>query len=306
MRLDNNIKLFKEIIEKTSAHFHVLNEYTEKDYWLTLLLKEIFKRNNDYVFKGGTSLSKCHHLINRFSEDIDISYEKSYFEIGISEKERKYKGISSSIKNVGIKVLHPEKLNRDGYFNRFECPYETLFDSKNVENKVIVELAAQTPSFPTIEKPIQSFVGEYLEKTGRHDLVIQYELEPFIVKTQSLSRTLVDKIFAICDYYLSHKCEKHSRHLYDISKILGVIELNEDIVLLFKQVREYRKNNPICLSAKDNVDISNILDEIITNDAYKEDYNNQTARLLYESYPYSKCIESLKQIRKLLIDYSLL
>ena len=80
----------------------------------------------------------------------------------------------------------------------------------------------------------------------------------------------------------------------------------QDVVLLFKQVREYRKNNPICLSAKDNVDISNILDEIITNDAYKEDYNNQTARLLYESYPYSKCIESLKQIRKLLIDYSLL
>ena len=306
MRLDEYQVIFKNIILNASDFLGIDREYIEKDYWLTLLLKGIFKHNNDYVFKGGTSLSKCHHLISRFSEDIDISYEKSYYEIGISEKERKYKGISSSIKAIGLMVLRPERLNRDGYFNRFECPYNTLFNNNKIEKKVIVELAAQTPSFPTIEKPIQSFVGEYLEKTGRHDLVIQYELEPFVVKTQSLSRTLVDKIFAICDYYLSHKCEKHSRHLYDISKILGVIELNEDIVLLFKQVKEYRKNNPICLSAKDNVDISNILDEIITNDAYKEDYNNQTARLLYESYPYSKCIESLKQIRKLLIDYSLL
>lgn len=306
MHLDEYQVIFNNLILNASDFLGIDREYIEKDYWLTLLLKEIFKHNSDYVFKGGTSLSKCHHLINRFSEDIDISYEKSYYEIGISEKERKYKGISSSIKAIGLMVLHPERLNRDGYFNRFECPYNTLFNNNKIEKKVIVELAAQTPSFPTIEKPIQSFVGEYLEKTGRHDLVIQYELEPFVVKTQSLSRTLVDKIFAICDYYLSHKCEKHSRHLYDISKILGVIELNEGIVLLFKQVREYRKNNPICLSAKDNVDISGILDEIITNDAYKEDYNNQTTRLLYESYPYSKCIEALKQIRKLLIDYSLL
>ena len=106
MRLDDNVELFKEVIENTAINFHVLNEYVEKDYWITLLLKEIFKHNNDYVFKGGTSLSKCHHLINRFSEDIDISYEKPYSEIGISEIERKYKGISSSIKTVEQYALY--------------------------------------------------------------------------------------------------------------------------------------------------------------------------------------------------------
>ena len=306
MRLDDNVELFKEVIENTAINFHVLNEYVEKDYWITLLLKEIFKHNNDYVFKGGTSLSKCHHLINRFSEDIDISYEKPYSEIGISEIERKYKGISSSIKTIGLEVLRPEKLNRDGYFNRFECSYPTLFVNNNIENKVIVELAAQTPSFPTVEKPIQSFVGEYLEKIGRNDLVTLYELESFVVKTQSLVRTLVDKVFAICDYYLSHKCERHSRHLYDINKILDSVELNEEVVALFKQVKEYRKGNPVCLSAQDGVNICDILNEIIESDAYKEDYNNQTTKLLYESHPYSKCIESLKQIRKLLIAQSLL
>ncbi|MFT8391080.1 MAG: nucleotidyl transferase AbiEii/AbiGii toxin family protein [Sporolactobacillus sp.] len=26
------------------------------------------------VFKGGTSLSKCYHLIHRFSEDIDLNF----------------------------------------------------------------------------------------------------------------------------------------------------------------------------------------------------------------------------------------
>ena len=116
----------------------------------------------------------------------------------------------------------------------------------------------------------------------------------------------MDKVFAVCDYYLSHKCERHSRHLYDINKILDSVELNEEVVVLFKQVKEYRKGNLVCLSAQDGVNLGDVLDEIINNDAFKDDYNNQTTRLLYELYPYSKCIDSLKQIRKFLIDYSLL
>ena len=44
----------------------------EKDYYVTLLLKEIVSSNPDIIFKGGTSLSKCFQIVNRFSEDLDI------------------------------------------------------------------------------------------------------------------------------------------------------------------------------------------------------------------------------------------
>lgn len=46
---------------------YVLEEYIEKDYWLVNILKSILSKDPDYVFKGGTSLSKCYHLINRLS-----------------------------------------------------------------------------------------------------------------------------------------------------------------------------------------------------------------------------------------------
>ena len=39
-----------------------------------MILKELSKRAPKCVFKGGTSLSKCHHVIDRFSEDIDIAF----------------------------------------------------------------------------------------------------------------------------------------------------------------------------------------------------------------------------------------
>lgn len=47
----------------------------EKDYWVTFILQYLFHDSpfKDYfIFKGGTSLSKCFHVINRFSEDIDL------------------------------------------------------------------------------------------------------------------------------------------------------------------------------------------------------------------------------------------
>lgn len=46
----------------------------EKDYYLTLFLKSLVARQRGIVFKGGTSLSKCHKVIDRFSEDIDLNY----------------------------------------------------------------------------------------------------------------------------------------------------------------------------------------------------------------------------------------
>ena len=50
----------------------------EKDWWVTLALKVAFstKWAPNLVFKGGTSLSKSWQLIERFSEDIDLSLER--------------------------------------------------------------------------------------------------------------------------------------------------------------------------------------------------------------------------------------
>jgi predicted nucleotidyltransferase component of viral defense system len=47
----------------------------EKDWWVTLSLKLVFNTPNakHFAFKGGTSLSKGWQLIDRFSEDIDVS-----------------------------------------------------------------------------------------------------------------------------------------------------------------------------------------------------------------------------------------
>ena len=69
----------------------------EKDFWVCWTLRELFSLPDigpRLTFKGGTSLSKCHGLIERFSEDIDLVIDRAVFDIkppdeaGIGSKER--------------------------------------------------------------------------------------------------------------------------------------------------------------------------------------------------------------------------
>lgn len=58
---------------ETSRPAHVL----EKDVWVVWTLRALFEspRVADLTFKGGTSLSKAFKVIDRFSEDIDLTYD---------------------------------------------------------------------------------------------------------------------------------------------------------------------------------------------------------------------------------------
>ena len=303
MKLHENKELFESSIKDFQNINKIKASFVEKDYWVTSVLKEIFANDIDFVFKGGTSLSKCHHVINRFSEDIDIAYVAPYRELSRNQIEKRFKRIERAIDDAGLMVENLENLRRGRYFNQFRCPYPSLFNDDSIEKKVLLELAVQTPSFPNVKVQIQSFIGEYFDKLGRHDLTIQYGLEPFEVMTQSLERTLVDKTFAICDYYLSNRVEKHSRHIYDLSKIITRIDMNDDLIELFKGVKEYRKHLSIALSSTGDKKIYEYLDEIIKNDYYKEDYDRLTNSLLYDQVQYEIAIKDIKKIQLFLEEH---
>jgi predicted nucleotidyltransferase component of viral defense system len=74
MRLHSNKELFTDAIRVTAQKMNIPPEFVEKDYWVTFALFSIFTNEigAETVFKGGTALSKCFSIIERFSEDIDL------------------------------------------------------------------------------------------------------------------------------------------------------------------------------------------------------------------------------------------
>src|SRR3989338_3337391 len=57
----------------------------EKDFWVCWTLQRLFTLeypSAGLVFKGGTSLSKVYQAIDRFSEDVDLSFDRSALGFG--------------------------------------------------------------------------------------------------------------------------------------------------------------------------------------------------------------------------------
>jgi hypothetical protein len=64
-----------EVLEEAASRQGLHPAIMEKDFWVCWILMKLFDDgmlSKHLVFKGGTSLSKAHHLIERFSEDIDL------------------------------------------------------------------------------------------------------------------------------------------------------------------------------------------------------------------------------------------
>ena len=69
----------KDLFQITARSLSVDSAIIEKDFWVVVVLMALFGKNapSSFVFKGGTSLSKAFQLINRFSEDIDITIDRT-------------------------------------------------------------------------------------------------------------------------------------------------------------------------------------------------------------------------------------
>jgi Nucleotidyl transferase AbiEii toxin, Type IV TA system len=70
-------------IEQAAIRRNISPMIMEKDFWVCWLLGVLFKSKfaDSLVFKGGTSLSKVFGVVERFSEDIDLSLSPAFLKL---------------------------------------------------------------------------------------------------------------------------------------------------------------------------------------------------------------------------------
>lgn len=94
------------ICQQTQAQLDLPVTSLEKDFWVCWTLRELFGLPgwaDNITFKGGTSLSKCWGLINRFSEDIDIVIDKGF--LGFDGVKSPDKALSKKQKNKRLEAM---------------------------------------------------------------------------------------------------------------------------------------------------------------------------------------------------------
>ena len=269
-------------------------EIVEKDYYITLILRKLSEMFDFVVFKGGTSLSKCHKVIDRFSEDIDITIDNS---LSQGQKKKLKYGIVEIAEEFGMKISNIDDIRSRRDYNCYRIEYDSVLKSTSgaVNPMVIMETSFTEVSFPTVTLAVGSYIGKLLQEEAP-EMLTEYSLNPFEMKVQGLDRTLIDKVFAVCDYYLSGRVKKHSRHIYDIYKLSPLVRQDDDFSKLIHEVRDVRSKASICLSAQPDVNVTELLYKIIRDEVYKEDYNTLTVRLLKEKVDYNEAIQALRKI----------
>ena len=295
MYLHNNKKLFEEVINETNVRTGIAESIIEKDYYVTIILKHLAKRSPDAVFKGGTALSKCFHLIDRFSEDIDITFSEH---IGAARRKKlKYNTLKPISDELGMPIENWDTIESNKDYNYYLFCYQPVsyYSGEGISSGVRLETALVSYSFPTEEKEVGSIIYEALTDIAP-DIITDYGLEPFSMSVQSVSRTFIDKIYALCDYYMENKTKRFSRHLYDIHKIYPTITINDSFKKLTAQVREHRSHFSICPSAKGGVDVKNLITEFLDTDFYKSDYNTITKALISDNVTYEQASLTLREI----------
>ena len=292
--LHNDKETFSQAINLVTNKNGIRPEIVEKDYYVTMILRLLSERLPFIVFKGGTSLSKCHKAIKRFSEDIDITIDTT---ISQGQKKKVKEAIEEVSAILGLSIPNIDKTRSRRDYNRYEIEYNPIdeLDDVAVLPAVILETSYTAISFPVSELPVHNYIGDMMVEEAP-DYIEKYALSPFTMKVQDINRTLADKVFAVCDYYLQNKTEKHSRHLYDIYKLLPHVPQDDSFKKLVKEVRQVRALSPVCSSAKQDVDVVDLLKRIVSENVYKSDYENITENLLEEDLKYETVIPALKQI----------
>lgn len=232
-----------ELLDAGSRAAGIAPAILEKDYWVCRTLDVLFglpDLGQHLIFKGGTSLSKVFRLIERFSEDIDVSFHRDFLGFGADrdpeaaagkEQRRRLDALRDSCTKCIRQNLLPalnakltEELASDKDWSLeidSQDPQTILFHFPQagspgisyIQPSVRIELGARSDHWPQARYEIRSILGEALK----------LRLGVATVQTLAAERTFWEKATLLHAEY--HRDSGHAmparyaRHYHDLARL---------------------------------------------------------------------------------------
>lgn len=210
--------------------------HVEKDYWVTEVLRGASAASREtgcsVVFKGGTSLSKAHHLIQRFSEDVDLIAVLPAG--GIKAKDTALRAfVDGAATATGIEPETDGGTTTKGVKRNSIFRYPpSAHESGALRSGVLMELGTRGGALPQRRLAVQSLITEHAESIG---MPVDFaEAEPVSILVLEPVRTLVDKLVLLHHAATEGDDARQAataRHYYDVDRLLR----NDDVLT---QLRE--------------------------------------------------------------------
>ena len=321
---DLEIEERRTVLGAVSIATGMIENAVEKDWWVTIILKALFQSScaDSLVFKGGTSLSKGWGLINRFSEDIDLAIDRSFFGFAgeltrkkrteLRRKSLKYireelsvelDGILKDMGVVEYLIQLPEPGESDKDPELILIPYTSIIESADAGTSYIPFQVKVEISCRSLYEPFDCLTLSPL-------IAEQYSDEEFAKDVQVVarmvlpSRTFLEKVFLLHEEFQKNEIRsvRMSRHLYDIERLMDTdyaAHALKDTVLYTTIVKhryaftklsgvDYKTHHPSTV---------NLLPPETVVEEWKKDYVAMQQNFIYgESLPFEKLLERIKEL----------
>lgn len=144
--------------------------FIEKDWYVVQAIRILLTVASEYfvpIFSGGTCLVKAHHIINRFSEDIDFKLKLSEAFEAKSRGQKKTtlsnfkNAVADAWKKAGFEILEVRGLNENAFII-IKMQYPTVLSNgaahASLRPHILAELSARPPRLPPLGRSIRTFV----------------------------------------------------------------------------------------------------------------------------------------------------
>lgn len=256
---DSDKKVYFDVV---ANELDVTPQLIEKDFWVCWILKILFllpESGNHLTFKGGTSLSKCYNVIKRFSEDVDVSIERTFLTSEESiepdrkqsskENQRRLDRLKQACQEKIADIIIPELKDKIGAVLSDIGKWEIKLDPDDPDNQTVlftypsviengkssyvqpvvkIELGARSDHWPVEVMSIKPYVSNAAGKV---------DIEGAQVRVLGAERTFWEKATIL--HAISHGSKlrtRMSRHYYDVgemvdSSIYGKAIQNIDLLI---------------------------------------------------------------------------
>ena len=323
--VDLSKELQLQVLEQTRSIEGPDQQVIEKDWWVTQVLRALFALpySEHLSFKGGTSLSKCWRLIERFSEDIDIGISREFLgfegelsKTQISDKLRRAacsfvrehlqydvrnkmleSGISPDLFEVSVDITPVTTTDPEIILVSYKSVLPT---SEYIRHAVKIEVSGRSMHEPVVEHNIRSMIDSAFPETP-------FAEDAFKVWAVIPQRTFLEKMFLLHEEFAKPteeiRAERMSRHMYDLERMTRTPIAEEALhnTELYNAVIEHRRKF-IGLRGFDyntlQPDTLNILPpthEI--EQLWREDYRRMQDTMIYgESVGFDELITSMRKL----------
>ena len=279
------MSLDKDAAEYLSREQGIDPAFVEKDWHAVRVLGALSRHSYGSVttiFTGGTSLSKGHDLLKRFSEDLDFRARfegnfsanqlkklKSAFRFSVIEALREIEGIA----------FDEEGIEKDGLGFKIQLTYPKVFEApEGIRAELQVEFSYTQPRLEPEQRSIASMITSYKGEADETSFLCLSPVEIAADKFSSLVWRVLKR---------NRDDEKDDpamiRHLHDLCALKGRIQAEQDLFIATAlesfAIDQERVNRRVEMELGEAS--KHAADKLKSDDLYEEEYQQFVDAMSY-------------------------